>query len=293
MKPGRVALLGAFAIVYVVWGSTYLGLRIGVRDMPPGLFAGVRFVLAGVIMMGVARLMGQAVPLDAKSWRHATIIGFALVVIANGVVTWAEQWVPSNQAALLVSTGAFWMAWLGTFGPKGEPLTARIVVGLVIGFAGAALVLWPQGGVNLEHLGAQLAILVAPLAWSLGTVYGRNVDIRVPTVMLTGMQMLVAGAVLVAIGLAAGELPQWRWTLPGVSVLAYLTLIGSCLAFGTYLWLIRYATPGGLATIAYGNLAVATVLGWWLLDERLSGLQTAGLFVIVAGMLIVNRPARA
>ncbi len=292
MTPSRLALAGAFAIVYVVWGSTYLGLRIGVRDMPPGLFAGVRFVIAGAIMTVVARAMGQAIPRDGKSWWHAAVIGFALVVVANGVVTWAEQWVPSNQAALLVSTGAFWMAWLGTFGPKGEPLTARIVVGLIIGFVGAALVLWPQGGVSFEHLGAQLAILVAPLAWSLGTVYGRNVEIRVPTLMLTGMQMLIAGAVLVAIGLAAGELPHWRWTPSGIAVLAYLTLIGSCLAFGTYLWLIRYATPGGLGTIAYGNLAVATVLGWWLLDERLSALQTAGLVVIVIGMLIVNRRAR-
>jgi drug/metabolite transporter (DMT)-like permease len=213
-----------------------------------------------------------------------------LIVLGNGLVTWAEQWIESNLAALLVSTGGFWLALIGTLGPKAQPLTLKTVVGLVVGFAGAVVILWPEDGLATDYLGAQFAIVMAPLAWSIGTVYGRSVTIDTPPLMFAAMQMFVGGLILVAIGLAAGELPHWRWTWPATAALVYLTLFGSCLAYGAYVWLINHTTPDRLSTVSYGNLAVATLLGWWLLDEALTAVELAGMTIIVAGMLLVNAP---
>ncbi|MBT8144791.1 MAG: EamA family transporter [Gammaproteobacteria bacterium] len=290
MKPGlqKLQLIAAFAVVYLVWGSTYLGIRIAVQDLPPGLLAGVRFIAAGLIILVVALLLGQRWPRRRDEWGLILLMGFMMIFVGNGFVTWAEQWVESNQAALLIASSAFWTAWFGTFGRKGHALTTRVKLGLVTGFVGVAFILAPQGGFDLQYFWAQMAILVAPITWSAASMYSRSKDLTTPPMMMAAWQMLAGGVMLLVAGLLAGETSRVQFTLPALLALAYLTVFGSCLAYATYIWLINKTTPDRLATIAYVNPAVATVLGWWILDEVLGPLQFLGMLIILVSVIVVT-----
>ncbi|MGD9387170.1 MAG: EamA family transporter [Gammaproteobacteria bacterium] len=293
----RLALAAAFAVVYLVWGSTYLAIRVAVQDLPPGLLAGVRFVLAGLILGAVALARGHRPPRTLADWRTAAVLAMAFIVLANGVVTWAEQWVPSNQAALIVASGALFTAWFGTFGRRGVPLSNATRAGLLSGLCGTALMVWPATsagpGAGDELFWPKVAIVLSTIAWSWGTMHSRNTEVSVRPLMLIACQMLIGGSILTVLGLLNGELARWQWTLPGIGGLLYLTVFGSCIAFATYMWLIRQTTPARLGTIAYVNPAIATLLGWWLLDEELTRMQLAGMAVIIASVAWVTISARA
>lgn len=284
----KVQVAAAFAIVYIVWGSTYLGIRIGVHDMRPGLLAGIRFTIAGLVIIALARALGQRMPWRRSDWFLVALMGLLMIVIGNGVVTWAEQWVESNQAALLIASSAFWTAWFGTFGRSGHQLSLRAKLGLLSGFIGVALILTPEGGYSTRYFRAQLAILLSPIAWSFGTIYSRSRDVAVAPLMMAGWQMLGGGLVLLALGIAAGELETVTWSRRGIGALVYLTVFGSCLAYVTFIWLINQTTPDKLATIAYVNPAIATVLGWWWLDEALAGTQFVGMLIIILSVFVVT-----
>ncbi|HET7921936.1 MAG TPA: EamA family transporter [Gammaproteobacteria bacterium] len=284
----RLWLMAAFAVVYVVWGSTYLAIRIGVRDIPPALFAGVRNSIAGLLLIVFACACGQRLPFSGREWLHALVMGVLLVTLGNGLVTWGEVYVQSNQAALIVTTSALWVAWFGTFGAKGHQLTLRVKIGLLTGFAGAVLMLLPGKHFSVEHFGAQFMILCSAICWGAGVMYGRNVAVSVSPLMHSGMLLFIGGALLVVIGLAGGEASAWHWSLRGIGALVYLTLIGSCLTYTTYVWLIKHTTPDKLSTTAYVNPAIALVLGWLVLDETLSGMRLLGMLVILLGVILVT-----
>jgi drug/metabolite transporter (DMT)-like permease len=292
----RMAVVSAFAVVYLVWGSTYLAIGIAVRDLPPGLLAGVRFILAGLLMVSLARVRGQALPRSKGDWGNIVILATAFIVLGNGVVTWAQQWVPSNQAALIIATSALFTAWFGTFGRRGVPLSNATRLGLVAGLVGTALLVWPEGTVEDvpggDLLWPKAAILLSTLAWSWGVMRSRNAVVSVSPLMFAACQMLVGGLILATVGLARGELADWSWTVRGIGGMLYLTVFGSCLAYATYMWLINQTTPARLGTIAYVNPAIATLLGWWILDESLSGLQFGGMAVILASVAWVSISAR-
>jgi drug/metabolite transporter (DMT)-like permease len=283
----RLRILAAFAVVYVVWGSTYAAIRIGVSALPPAALSGGRFVIAGLLMLAFALWRGHRIPTGAAAWRMLLILGVTMVVLSNGLVTWAEQYVPSNQAALIGASSALWTAWLGTFGARAHPLSARSKLGLGAGFAGVGLLLWPAEGPAGAPVFAQLVLLLAAFSWSAGGIYARNHPLELPTIMLAALQMLVGGSIMLAVSLAAGEVGRITWNATGIATLAYLAIVGSCLAYATYFWLIRNTTPDRLGTIAYVNPAIATVLGWLLLDEALSGTQITGMVIILAGVLLV------
>jgi drug/metabolite transporter (DMT)-like permease len=288
----QLKLITCFAAIYLVWGSSYLAMRIGVQHLSPTLFAGVRFVLAGALLAGFAALRGARLPQGAREWKHVLVMGVLTVLISNGINNWAIQWVPSNQAALLNATSAFFIAGLGTFGPRGHALSTRSQVGLVIGFVGAALILWPRSGFTFEALGPQLTILVACLSWAAGTLYYRSVKVQTDALMFTALQMLTGGVMIVAAGAVTRSLGTWEWSLPGVGTLLYLTFFSSCLAYTAYAWLMVNTTPDRLATYSYVNPAVAAVLGWLVLGEHLSGLQLIGMVVILAGVMLLTLGSR-
>ena len=283
----------AFATIYLVWGSTYLAIRIGVQALPPALFAGLRFVIAGLLLAGYARLRGQAFPDSRREWLTHAVVGLALVAGGNGLVVWGEQWVASNIAALIVASVALWIALLGTLGSQGEPLSRATVLGLALGFIGVVLLLAPHGARFAGgELAGQLAIALASLSWAAGTIYGRRRKPRTPTLMAAAMQMLIGGAALTAVGLIGGETARWSWDPAGVLALAYLIVFGSCLAFAAYAWLMHEVTPAQLGTYAYINPAIAVLLGAWLLNETLDGRQLLGMSVILAGVVVVTNAAR-
>ena len=288
----RLRVTVAFAAVYLIWGSTYLAIRIGVQELPAALFAGVRFVIAGLLLSLYAGWRGQKFPRTATEWKYLIVSALLLFVMANGLVVWGEQWVPSNQAALIVATTALWLAWFGALGQHGHKPSHRTMLGLALGFLGVAVLLLPGREFVLDHLAAQLALLLASLAWAVGSIYLKRAKPATPPFMSAAMQSLIAGAVLCAIGVASGEVPRWTWTRDAMTSLAYLIVFGSCFGYAAYAWLLHEVSPATLGTYAYVNPAIAVVLGWWWLDERLDALQLGGMIVILMGVVLVttNRP---
>jgi drug/metabolite transporter (DMT)-like permease len=289
----RATLIVCFATVYLVWGSTYLVASIGVHVLPPFLFGGIRFVCAGILLGLVALSLGRRFELDRAEWRHMFVVAIGNVVIANGATNVAMQHVASNQTAILNASAALWIALLATRGRRAHALDRRTLTGLIIGFAGAALIIWPRGSMQSSHFGYQLLILVAVFAWSVSTVYIRNAHSRLDVLSFTAVQMLLGGLMLTALGFATGEAAQWNWSKPGLIAMAYLTLASSCLAYTAYAWLAKNTTPAMVGTYSYVNPAIAAVLGWWFLDEHLGANQLAGMAVMFAGVALVNWPQDA
>lgn len=292
-RAWRLKVIGAFAAVYIVWGSTYLAIRVGVATLPPALFAGARFLAAGVLLALYARLIGQHFPRDRREWKTIAVAAVFLLVGANGLVVWGEQWVASNQAALIAATTALWLAGLGALGPQGESFSRRRLIGLLIGFAGVAALMWPTDGFVLTHFSAQLAILLAALSWAAGSIYMKRRKPATPPLMAAAMQSLVGGALLALLGLAGGETARWVWDTQALVALAYLIVFGSCLAYAAYVWLLHEVSPTALGTYAYVNPAVAVLLGGALLGESLNTFQVGGMLVVLLGVLLVSLPEEA
>jgi drug/metabolite transporter (DMT)-like permease len=287
-----VSLLLAFATVYIVWGSTYLAIRIGVHDAPAILFAGLRFLLAAPLMVAYAYWRGARLPASRRDWAVIAATALLMLVGANGLVTWSEQWVPSNQAALLVATSALWMAGFGTLGGRGEALSRWTLIGLIVGFLGVAVLVGDGLRMALVPWKAYLALIISPVMWAGGSVLARRYPVGCAPPMTAALQMAVTGVVMTALGLSLGESAQWHWTRATVGALVYLALFGSCIAYGAYFWLVHQVTPAQLGTYAYVNPAVAVVLGWLILDEGLSSMQVGGTLIILLSVIGVTLASR-
>lgn len=283
-------LILCLGTVYLVWGSAFIFTKIAVNNLPVALFAGVRFAAAGMLLMTIARICGDQWPTKLIEWRHVLIAGFFMVFISNGLNTWAMQYIPSNQSALLNGTSAFWIAGLGVFGRRGHPLTRSAVLGLVIGFIGAGLMLIPKGPPASRALLAQAAVLTACFSWSLGTLYYRSIDTQLSSMMFMALQMLMGGLMLLAVAMARGGSMPWPPSTPGVIAACYLTFFSSCLAYTAYGWLSLNAAPAVISTYSYVNPAIAAFLGWQFLHERLSAVQLIGMVVIIVGVCLLTLP---
>ncbi|MDB6085152.1 MAG: hypothetical protein JWN43_3033 [Gammaproteobacteria bacterium] len=284
-------LTACLATVYLVWGSSFLFSKIAVSHLPIALFSAVRFVTAGTVLALISRYARRdAWPRRLIDWRHVTITGFFMVFVSNGLNAWALQFIPTNEAALLNGTAAFWIAGLGVFGPRGHPLTRWAVLGLTIGFAGTALMVIPKGEWHASNVVAELGVLGACLAFSLGTLYYRSIDTPVSSLMFMAMQLWCGGLMLMGVAILHGDPGRWTFNLPGLVSLAYLTFVSSCLAFTAYGWLTRNATPTVIGTYSYVNPAIAAFLGWQFLHEHLSRLRLIGMVVIIVGVSILTLP---
>ena len=296
MVAGRrsLAVAGALAIVYVVWGSTYLGIALAIESMPPLLHAGVRFLLAGAVLLWLTRRASSEPRPDRSQWTAALLTGTLLLAIGNGGVSWGQQHVASGVAALVIATIPLWVVVLDRifFGAR-LPLLA--VAGVVVGFGGIALLVNPSSSGGL-HLGGTLALLLAAVGWSTGTLLSRGQRLTVPPLVGAGMQMLCGGAVLIVAGAATGELGDVQLsqvTLRSTLALAYLVVFGSLVAFSAYAWLLRNAQTSLVATYAYVNPVVAVALGWLVLDETVSARTlVAGALILGAVALIVSARSR-
>ncbi len=288
----RVQVVVAFAIVYLIWGSTYLAIRIGVQELPAVLFAGLRFLVAGPLMLAYAFWRGARLPTSRRDWTVIAITALMMLVGANGLVTWSEQWVESNQAALIVATSALWMAWFGTWGGRGERLGRWTVVGLMLGFGGVVVLVGAGLQARAAPFGAYLALLVSPVLWAAGSIYSRRYPVGCAPIMTAALQMVITGLVMTSLGLALGDASRWHWSASDIAALLYLAVLGSCLAYGAYFWLVHQVTPAQLGTYAYVNPAVAVLLGWLILDEHLLRSQVMGTAVILLGVVLVTWASR-
>jgi drug/metabolite transporter (DMT)-like permease len=289
-RPNPTLLYLCFAAVYLIWGSAFAATKLVVHDLPPLLASGVRFVIAGLGLAVVATWRGAAVPRVAREWRHFAVMGFFLVVLSNGINGLAMRHVASSESALLNVSTAFWIPLLGILGARGHPLGTRAAVGLLLGVAGVALLMWPKAGFSLANFGWQLAIILGCLSWALGTLYYRHIRSATPALMFTALEMLLGGLALGAIGLSTGDRTRWHATGPSIGALVFLTVASSGIAYTAFGYLMRNTTPARLATYAYVNPVVAALVGWALLGERLSRLQLAGTVIILLGVVLVSLP---
>ena len=288
----RAKLIVCFATVYLVWGSTYMVASIGVHALPPLLFGGIRFTCAGILLGLTSLALGNRFNLDATEWRHMFVVAIGNVFIANGGTNIAMQHVASNQTAILNASAALWIALLATRGRRAHALDRRTLIGLVIGFAGTVLIIWPRGGSAPGHFGYQLLILLAVFSWSASTVYIRNAHSKLDVLTFTAVQMSIGGLMLVTAGIVSGEPARWHWSKPGITAMVYLTLMSSCLAYTAFAWLAKNTTPALVGTYSYVNPAIAAVLGWWFLGEQLGVNQIIGMAVIFAGVALVSWPQK-
>lgn len=284
----RIRIAIALAVVYLVWGSSYLAVKVMVTDEPPLTAAGLRFCAAGLVLLALAWWRSGPPVCTRTEGSHVLVIAFFSVLGSNACHVTAMQHVQSSTAALLNVTPSLWIAWLGTLGRRRSRLSHTAASGLLVGLSGVMLVLAPKGGFDLAGLGWQCLILLGCLSWSLGTIYYRNSGAANPPLMLTALTMLSGGLGLLVAGLVAGESSLFHWTPRGLFAFAWLTLMSSCLAHSAYAWLTLHTTPVVLGSYGYVNPAVAAVLGWLLLDETLGGLQIAGIAVILLGIALVT-----
>jgi len=288
----RTELTVAFAAVYVLWGSTYLAIRFGVETIPPFVLAGLRHLTAGLILYALVRRRGAPRP-SAKHWRSAAVIGGLLLLGGNGLVTWAEQRVPSGLAALIVASVPIWMTVLDAAQHRQRP-HGVVVLGLALGLGGIAFLVAPgqfAGGTHIDPLGAA-ALLTAALFWAIGSLYSRRAALPSSTFLATAMEMIAGGVLLMATAAATGE---WGAFSPAaVSTrsllsLGYLIVAGSLLGFTAYVFLLGATTPARVSTYAYVNPIVAVLLGWLLAGETVTPRTFVAATVIVAAVALIIR----
>jgi drug/metabolite transporter (DMT)-like permease len=287
-SPAAVAL--ALGTVYVVWGSTYLAIRVTDRTLPPLLMSSVRFLIAGVALYAFAA-RGRARP-TRREWAAAAIVGAALLLVGNGGVAWAETRLDSGFAALIVAIIPLYVALFDRvfFGRR---LSRAAVLGLVIGFAGVAVLVRPGGGNNV---GVALALIATTSAWAAGSLYARGAPLPSSPLLAAAMQMLAAAAFLGVAGLVSGEANDVHtssFTVKPLVAFAYLVLVGSLIAFSAYAWLLKNVRISTVATYAFVNPVVAVALGTLFLGESIGwSTVVAGVAIVTAVVLIVTAKQR-
>jgi drug/metabolite transporter (DMT)-like permease len=300
-KRRDVASLGyvlAFAAVYLIWGSTYLGIRVAVQSLPPFLLAGARSFSAGLVLLLVLRWRGARAATGVE-WRRAALAGTLMLAAGNGLVTWAETRVPSNLAALSIAAVPSYVALFDWLRPGGRRPTRRALIGVALGAFGMLLLLRPDPrAIDAGSWLAQLALVLAGAAWAFGSLYTRYQKLYPNAAVSGAQQMLAGGAVLLVVSLSRGELHGFQPSSVSAHswlAFAYLTVFGSLLAFSAFNWLVGVTTPARLSTTAYVNPMVAVVLGWLLLDERLQPVTLAGALSILCAVVVmtVQRQPRA
>ena len=268
--------------LYIIWGSTYLGIRVALQSYPPFLLAGIRFAIAGLLMFGYLRWRGAAMP-TARQWRNAAFTGVLLLGFGNGLVCFAEESVSSGISAVAVASLPLFAALFT--GMYGEWPTCRETFGLLIGFIGVVILNFGSS-LTASHIGA-VALLIAAMAWAFGSVWSRRQDM--PTGMMnTAAQMLCGSAALLIAGFASGEKlpahPTWHATMAA----AYLVIFGSLIAFSAYLYVLKHARPALATSYAYVNPPIAVLFGVTLLGEKVGPYDLAGMAIILLGVVSIS-----
>ena len=278
----RVLIPLALFALFVIWGSTYLGIHFALESYPPFLLAGVRFLCAGVVMYGFLRLRGMAAP-TLPQWRNAAFTGLLLLGMGNGLVCFAEERVSSGIAAVSVASMPLFAALFS--GMYGQWPNRRETIGLAIGFAGV-IVLNLGSSLSGSPVGA-LALLVAAACWAFGSVWSRGRDMP-PGPMNTAAQMLCASVALLLVGYASGEHLPAHPTLHATLALAYLAVFGSIIAFSAYLYVLKHARPALATSYAYVNPPVAVLFGVLLAGEHVGPYDLAGMAIILVGVVAIT-----
>ena len=297
----KTLLLGlAFAAVYLIWGSTYLGIKYALVSLPPFILASTRFLVAGSVLFIAARFTKDFEWPRVSHWKTSFISGALLLLVGNGAVVLAQDYISSGLAALLVASEPFFVVilswlWLG----RGRP-GLKVTLGLLIGFVGVALLIVGQPSANVsggsgQTLGAA-AVIIGALSWAVGSLYGLKAAVPRSAMLTSGMQMLAGGALMFIVSLVKGEWTSFNAgdvSAGSWMALAYLTVFGSIVAFTAYSWLLRNVKPSLVATYAYVNPVVAVFLGWGIAGEKVSMMMLAGAAIVVGSVALVSREKKS
>jgi drug/metabolite transporter (DMT)-like permease len=284
-------VLLAFAAVYIIWGSTYLGIRFAIETIPPFLMAGTRFFIAGAALYLWLRLRGAPGP-SMRQWRSMTIVGLLLIGVGNGAVSWAEQTVPSGLTALIIALTPLWFVCIEWFQHAIRP-TVEVVLGLALGLIGMIVLIDPARITDSGHLDpiGTTVVVFGTIAWALGSMYSRTAEHPSRPLLGTAMQMLTGGVVLLIVSAVSGEISSFDIRAVSVSSLAslgYLIVFGSLIAFTSYIWLLKAATPSRVSTYAYVNPVIAVFLGWLFADELLNTRIAIAAAIIIAAVTLIT-----
>ncbi len=287
----RKLAYGAWIVVCLVWGTTYLGIRVALETVPVALLAGLRWAGAGVLLAALLPLFGERLP-HPRTWGPIAIAGFLMAVIGNGGVVWAEQYVASGLAAVVVAMVPFWTVLIEAALPKGEKLTARTLIGLGIGFLGIVVLVWPElrfgGEEGRMFIAGVIALQIACFGWALGTSYTKRNAIGGSPLGASAMQMLLSGVMLIAIGTATGEWSRLSFNGRTAGAMIYLVLCGSIVGYSAYVYALKYLPISTVSLYAYVNPIIAVILGTLLLSEPFSMRIVLASALVFAGIAVVR-----
>jgi len=292
LREPRARILAAFIAVYIVWGSTYLAIRYAVQTIPPFVMVGTRFIVSGVILYAWARWRGSPRPTSAQ-WKDATVTGALMLCCGNGAVSWAEQRVPSGIASLLVAVVPLWMVLVDWLRPRGERPRAVVVVGVIVGLVGLAVLVGPaslSGKGEVDSAGA-IVLILGSLAWAAGSVFNRHGSRPDSAAMSTGLQMIGGSIALLLLGVMRGELAQLHVREISAASWAgwiYLVTFGSLVGFTAYIYLLQTVSPAKASTYAYVNPLVAVLLGWAIAGESVTVRSLGAAAIILAGVAMIT-----
>lgn len=291
-RERRLAWL-AWLAVCLIWGTTYLGIRISLETMPPMLMGGLRWTLAGGLLAAYMATRGEHLP-ALSAWRHPFILGLLMLVLGNGGVVWAEQYVPSGLAAVMVASSPFWMAGVEAFRKDGERMTWRTAAGFVLGFLGIVLLVWPElrrgGAAGMGFVAGIVALQIACLGWSIGSSYSKRHSRSENVFITAAAQMLAGGAMMLVLGTARGE-----WGLLGFSprtavAFAYLATVGAVGGFVAYTFALRHLPVSRVSLYAYINPVIAVALGVAVLGEPFTSRMALAAALVFSGVAVVRAP---
>jgi len=281
--------------VCVVWGTTYLAIRIALESIPPALVGGLRFSVAGAVLALVLWLRGTPLP-DRRSWPALLLLGTLMIAVGNGFVVWAEQWVPSGIAAVVIASSPFWMATTEAIIPGGERFSRRTLIGMSIGFTGIVLLVWPEltagGEFGRQFAFGMIALQLAEIGWSLGTSYSKRQTRTGDAIAASALQMFFGGMVMLVVATGRGEWAMLSFTPRSLAAELYLIVFGSFAGYSAYIYALKYLPVSTVSLYAYVNPIIAVLLGTLLLAEPFGGRIVIASALVLVGIAVVRTKGR-
>lgn len=290
LRQRKLAYL-AWVAVCVIWGTTYFGIRISLETMPPFLMGGLRWTLAGGLLTLWLAVRGEALPAPSR-WGSIALLGFLMLVLGNGGVVFAEQWVPSGLTAVLVATSPFWMAAVESVMPEGEKLRPSVVAGLIVGFSGIVLLVWPELSLGSSghrgFLAGVIAVQIAAFGWSVGSSYSKRLDVKENVLGQAALQMLFGGLLMTIAGTLHGEWASLSFSTRSFSAMMYLATVGALGGFVAYTYALRHLPVSFVSLYAYINPIIAVTLGVLFLHEPFTSRMAVSAALVFAGVAVVR-----
>jgi drug/metabolite transporter (DMT)-like permease len=291
-SPSRFAVILAFGLVYLFWGSTYLAIDFAVQTIPPALMCGVRFSIAGVVMLAVCAATGRRIWYSAQQIALSAVVGILLLMGGNLTLSWAELTVPSGLAALIIAITPLWFLVLDSMLLGHHRISGRGKAGLALGMVGLFVLFWPQvhstSSLGRRELWASLALIGGSFSWALGSVLSKRWQSGMDVFSATGWQVTAAGAANSLWALAAGDFSHVTWTARGLGAVLYLVVCGSWIGYTAYIWLLEHVPTSKVSTYAYVNPVVAVFLGWLVLREKVDRFILMGSVIVVLSVILVT-----